>query len=226
MQLALPGVQRGPARLRAGRAAGAVDDLVRGPHVAVQGMRRGPDLAGQAPRGPVVGRVVAPVHPPARLVRLVERVHPCDRSFLPMDGGAPARPHAALRHGQGRGRQDDRSGGTGHGGRRPRPPHDRLRGGRAGPRLARVRPRGRAARAGDRARAEPVGDQRSTRPRRCASGWSASSAARRCGSSPARRPSSTSSRPRPAPRSSSRSPRSGSSRSSSAGTRRTARTTS
>ena len=49
-------------------AARPVDDLVGGADVGVQRVRRGPDRGGQAPRGPVVRRVVATVHAPARVV--------------------------------------------------------------------------------------------------------------------------------------------------------------
>ena len=201
LELALPGVERGAAGLGARGPARAVDDLVGGAHVAVQRVRRRPDLGRQAARRPVVRRVVAPVHAPARLVGVVERqVHPCSRH--PVRGWKiPCSSAPALRHGQGRRRQDDRRRRARARRRGARAAHDRLRGRRAGPRLARLRPRGRAARAGGRARREPVGDQH--RPDRGAAGV-ARAPARRAGAAADHRlvaRSSTSSPPRRAPRS-------------------------
>ena len=82
-------------------------------------------------------------------------------------GTALLRPHAALRHGQGRSRQDDRGRRARARGRRARAPHDRVRGRRAGPRVARVRARGRAARSRRCSSPRTCGRSRSTRRRRC-----------------------------------------------------------
>ncbi len=74
------------------------------------------------------------------------------------DGSTPARPAAALRDRQGWRRQDHGRRFARSRGRRGGPPDHRLRGRRAGPRVARAGPRGRGG--GDRGRAgrEPVGD--------------------------------------------------------------------
>ena len=119
LELGLPGVERGAARLRVGGTARAVDDLVGGAHVAVERVRGRTDLLRQPARRPVVGRIVAPVHPPAGLVRARQRrIDRAESSSLrPHDGGLAARQAAALRHRQGRGRQDDRLRGARAGGR-------------------------------------------------------------------------------------------------------------
>jgi Mrp family chromosome partitioning ATPase len=73
LELGLPGVERGAARLGAAVAARPVDDLVGGAHVAVERVRGGPDLLRQPPRRPVIRRIEAPVHAPARLVGAGQR---------------------------------------------------------------------------------------------------------------------------------------------------------
>ena len=73
LELGLPGVERGAARLGTAVAARPVDDLVGGPHVAVERVRGGADLLRQPPRCPVIRRIEAPVHPPARLVGAGQR---------------------------------------------------------------------------------------------------------------------------------------------------------
>ena len=72
LELGLPGVERRAPR-RAGRQApGAVDDLVRAAHEAVQSVDGGPHVARQAARRAVVRRVVAALHAPARPVGLLQ----------------------------------------------------------------------------------------------------------------------------------------------------------
>ena len=179
LELGLPGVERGAARRADGAPARAVDDLVGGAHVAVERVRRRPDLGRQPARGPVVRRVVAPLHAPARLVGAGRAPDPSRVAVIlsedAMDGLLDA--HPALRDGQGRRRQDDRRGRARARGRRARAAHDRLRGRRAGPRLARLR---RARACGARPRSSSprtCGRSRSTRTRRSRSGSGASSAA-------------------------------------------------
>ena len=71
VQALLVAVELGAAHGRVGRAPGAVDDLVGLAHERVERVHRQPHVTGQAARGPVVGRVVAPVEAAAMLVRHV-----------------------------------------------------------------------------------------------------------------------------------------------------------
>ncbi len=73
VELRLPGVQHGAPAVGRGRAARAVDDLVGGAHVAVEGVRGGSQLGRKAARREVVRGVVAALHPPRRLVPLPQR---------------------------------------------------------------------------------------------------------------------------------------------------------
>ena len=165
-----------------------------------RGRARRAGLGGQPPGRPVERRVVAPLHAAAQLVGARRATGPSvSRHAVRSAGRGPARPRAALRHRQGRGRQDD-------GGRRASGCAAAARGrrtivcevGEQGRCRARFAPRGRAARAGGRAGREPLGHL--DRPDRGAAGVArrASSPARAAADHAARPRSSTSSPPRPA----------------------------
>ena len=197
LELGLPGVERGAARLGPAGAARAVDDLVGRADVAVERVRRRADLLRQPPRGPVIRRVVAPVHAPAGLVGAAQRrIDRLSRHPLRQHDGRAARQDLST------------SPARAAWARRPSPPRSAWRPlRRAGARSSARSPSRSACRARSRARASSArprwssprtcGRSRSTPTWRSRSGSpSSSAAARRCACWRAPRRSSTSSPPR------------------------------
>ena len=132
LKLGLPAIQRPPARSRIGQPIGPVDQLIGTAHESVQSMHSRTNLPGKPQRGPVIGRIVSALHPPAHSVgrphrTISARIHPrhpdkrnqrrhpppqADRGhqqLRPSPDNSATSPHTAIRRCQGRASSNARS---------------------------------------------------------------------------------------------------------------------